>query len=475
MKDAIIIGGGLAGLSAAWKLRHWDIEVLESDPERIGGRIMSEKHGNYVMNWGGHMFAGEGSSTTELLAETGVRSTRIPGALSGMALNGKFLTTGPVMTYPFRFPMSTAGRMSIMKPGAKLALDVLRYTRAVASRQGETPETRQQRIYDFENERTFQEYIGELSDDAKKFFIPVVMRSAADPHELSAGAGIGYFSLIWDIGQGLGRAVVGGAATLTETIAQTIRDRVQLGAVVDEVVQLADHVVVRYTQNGVAKEEKARTAVLATPAPITNKIAVNISNNLSDALSQIKYGPHVAGAFLTNEDKPMPYDGTYGIAAANKSFTVALNQGNLTRGRETTRQPGGSMMTFSPASMGRKLWDMDKEDIAKTYIKDLNDIFPGFEDIVEESRIEKFEFGSPYCFPGRAKLQPILTRPEKRVFLAGDYLGTLYTETSISSGFTAASEVSSVLATEMQSGRIPAPAAPRSNFSDNSKGMMTNA
>ena len=88
MKDAIIIGGGLAGLSAAWKLRHWDIEVLESDPERIGGRIMSEKHGNYVMNWGGHMFAGEGSSTTELLAETGVRSTRIPGALSGMALNG---------------------------------------------------------------------------------------------------------------------------------------------------------------------------------------------------------------------------------------------------------------------------------------------------------------------------------------------------------------------------------------------------
>lgn len=453
MKDAVIIGGGLAGLSAAWRLRHWDIQVLESDSKRVGGRVMSEKRGPYVMNWGGHMYAGGGSSTMELLAETGTRSMRIPGSLQGMALNGKFLTTGPVMTYPFRFPMSNKGRLSIMKPGAKLALDVLRYTRAVAARPGETPEVRQQRIYDFENDRTFADYIGDLSEDGKKFFIPVVMRSAADPDQLSAGAGIGYFSLIWNIGQGLGRAIVGGASTLTEGIAQTIRDRVELGAVVDEVVQNRDHVVVRYTQNGVAHEVKARTVVMATPAPITHKVAVNLGDELREALSLIEYGPHVAGAFLTNETKPMPYDGTYGIAAADKSFTVALNQGSLVRGVEKERQPGGSMMTFSPASMGRKLWDVDNDTIAKTYIQDLDDIFPGFANIVEEARVEKFEFGSPYCFPGRAKLQPVLTRPSKRVFLAGDYLGTLYTETAISSGFTAAQEAASLLSTEQQSRR----------------------
>jgi oxygen-dependent protoporphyrinogen oxidase len=454
MKDAVIIGGGLAGLSAAWRLRHWDIQVLESDPKRVGGRVMSEKRGPYVMNWGGHMYAGGESSTMELLAETGTRSVKIPGSLQGMALNGKFLTTGPVMTYPFRFPMSNKGRLSIMKPGAKLALDVLRYTRAVAARPGETPEVRQQRIYDFENDRTFADYIGNLSEDGKKFFIPVVMRSAADPDQLSAGAGIGYFSLIWNIGQGLGRAIAGGAATLTESIAQTIRDRVELGAVVDEVIQNNDHVVVRYTQNGVAHEVKARTAVMATPAPITHRVAVNLRDDLRDALSKIEYGPHVAGAFLTNETHPMPYDGTYGIATANKSFTVALNQGSMVRGREKERQPGGSMMTFSPASLGRKLWDIDEDTIAKTYIKDLDDIFPGFANIVQEARVEKFEFGSPYCFPGRSKLPPILTKPSDRIFLAGDYLGTLYTETAVSSGFTAAQEAASVLATEHQRGLI---------------------
>lgn len=57
---------------------------------------------------------------------------------------------------------------------------------------------------------------------------------------------------------------------------------------------------------------------------------------------------------------------------------------------------------------------------------------------------------SPYSFPGRAKLQPTLTRGAGRVFLAGDYLGTLYTETSITSGFSAAQEAASVLATHRQ-------------------------
>lgn len=449
MKDVVIIGGGLAGLSAAWRLRHWDITVLESD-HRVGGRIRSEKRGPYVLNWGGHMFAGEGSSTTALLAETGTQAMSIPGSLQGMAINGKFVTTGPVQTYPFRFPMKASSRAEILKVGAKLGVDVLRYTRAVKARPGETPEVRQQRIYDFENDHTFADYLGDLSKDARSFFIPVAMRSAADPEQLAAGAGIGYFSLIWNIGQGLGRAIVGGAATLTEGIAQVVRDRIELGAAVDEVVQNQDHVVVRYTQDGVAHEVKARTAVLATPAPISHQVGVNLPADLRDALAKVEYGPHVAGAFLTNETTPMPYDGTYGIATANKSFTVALNQGNLVRGRETSRQPGGSMMTFSPASLGRRLWDVDEGTIIKTYLRDLEDIFPGFERIVTEAHIEKFEFGSPYSFPGRAKLQPILTRPSERVFLAGDYLGTLYTETAISSGFTAAQEAASLLSTGRQ-------------------------
>jgi protoporphyrinogen/coproporphyrinogen III oxidase len=49
MKDVVIVGGGLAGLSAAWRLRHRDTVLLESEP-RLGGRIRSERRGPYWLN-----------------------------------------------------------------------------------------------------------------------------------------------------------------------------------------------------------------------------------------------------------------------------------------------------------------------------------------------------------------------------------------------------------------------------------------
>jgi oxygen-dependent protoporphyrinogen oxidase len=41
-------------------------------------------------------------------------------------------------------------------------------------------------------------------------------------------------------------------------------------------------------------------------------------------------------------------------------------------------------------------------------------------------------------------------RRGSRILLAGDYLGTLYTETAIQTGFSAAQEVLSLLATDRQ-------------------------
>ena len=97
MKDAVIVGGGLAGLSAAWRLRHWDTVVLESG-SRVGGRIRSERRGDYWLNWGGHVFAGAGSSTDALLNEVGVMAVQIPGSLQALSMNGKFIKKGHIAT-----------------------------------------------------------------------------------------------------------------------------------------------------------------------------------------------------------------------------------------------------------------------------------------------------------------------------------------------------------------------------------------
>ena len=454
MKDVIVVGGGLAGLSAGWRLRHWDTVLLESG-SRVGGRIRSERRGPYWLNWGGHVFAGPGSSTDALLTEAGVTAAQVPGSLAGLSMNGKLLTKGPVQLYPFRIPMPLSSRTALLKAGVKVSAQVLRYANIVRQRPGEHPAVRQQRIYDFENRRSFRDFVGDLPEDAEALFRPTVTRSAADPEEISAGAGIGYFSLVWNIGQGLNRGIVGGPSTLTESIAAALGDRVQLHTEVLEVVHKQRSVVVRYRQNGVDEEVEGRYVVLATPATVSHRVAVDLPPDVREALSKIVYGPYVSAAFLTDESTPRPWDDAYGIATPKRSFNVVLNQASLVRGSERVRQPGGSIMTFSPASLARTLLPKSDEEILRIYTDDLDQVLgSGFGGSVVEAQVQRWETGAPYCFPGRGALQPTLARRGGRVLLAGDYLGTLYTETAIQTGFSAAQEAASLLATERQQGAV---------------------
>src|SRR5690349_19706209 len=103
MKDAAVIGSGLAGLSAAWQLRDLDIAVLEAT-DRVGGRLRSERRGPYWLNWGAHVFNSPQSATGHLLDSVGVEAVPVPGALNALAMNGKLLLGGRVETYPFRIP-----------------------------------------------------------------------------------------------------------------------------------------------------------------------------------------------------------------------------------------------------------------------------------------------------------------------------------------------------------------------------------
>jgi protoporphyrinogen/coproporphyrinogen III oxidase len=438
--DAVIVGGGIAGLASAWQLRHRDVLLLEAD-RRVGGRICSEPRGKYWLNWGAHVFAGPGSATGRLLEEMGIRAELVPGELAALAMNGRLLTDGRVETYPFRIPMAWSDRIALLRAGLKVRLAVQRYGKAAEPRPGEAPGELQQRVYDFLGDQTFTQFVGNLPADADAMFRPTVTRSAGSPEQVSAGAGIGYFRLVWDRKSGLSRNIVGGSAALTEAIAADLGPRVVLGAEVLEVVQNKDGISVRYRHDNAEKEVLSSHCVLATPAPIARRLAVGLASETAEALGKVVYGPFVSAAFLTNETGPQPWDRCYAIATPKRAFNIFVNVTSLARSHERERQPGSSIMVFSPATLAAALFDLDDSEITDRYLKDLNEIFPGFSGHVVEAHVRRWPLGLAYCFPGRGRIQEALTRSAERIHLAGDYLGTFYTETAVETGQRAANTI----------------------------------
>ena len=101
--------------------------------------------------------------------------------------------------------------------------------------------------------------------------------------------------------------------------------------------------------------------------------------------------------------------------------------------------------------LARQLLEQDDETICTTYVEDLDQVLPGFAAHLVEAEIMRWPEASPYSFPGRARLQPTLSRRDGRVMLAGDYLGTQYTESAVTSGFTAAEAAERVIHTDRPS------------------------
>ena len=428
----VVVGGGIAGLSAAWELRDRDVLVLEAE-DRVGGRLMSEPRGRYWLNFGGHVFAGEDSATGRLLTATGVEAAPVPGVLTALAMNGRVLAGGRVETYPLRLQLTRSERLALMRAGARVRLAVLEYGRVSRRRAGESEADRRARVLAYRDDRTFAAFLGEVPAEVDAIFRPTIQRSSGEPEQVSAGYGIGYFQLVWDRRGGLTRNVLGGSARLPDAIADALGERVRTGARVERVVAAGKGVTVAVGDD----EIRARFAVVAAPAYAAREILEGIPAETAEALGRVAYGPYVVGALLTDEPGPMPYDGIYAVATPKTSFNMLFNTANVTRGRGP-REPGGTLMVYSAASLADALAGRDDEEVARIYADDVGRIFPAVAGHIREVKIRRWPKGLPHPRPGRHLLQPALERPLGNVFLAGDYLGTTYVDTAVTTGTAAA-------------------------------------
>ncbi|HET8576518.1 MAG TPA: NAD(P)/FAD-dependent oxidoreductase [Methylomirabilota bacterium] len=436
----MIVGAGIAGLTAGWALRDRDVLLLEAT-ERVGGRMRSEARGPYWLNLGAHLFGGPGSLLDQLATETGLETCPIPGNRMALAFRDRLLADGRPETYPFRLPLTWRARLSFIRAGLRLRSATRGYVRAARRRPGESQAQRRSRMLAYRDDQTFSEYLGGLHPDVARIFQAVAERVAAEPGEISAGCGAALFALVWGGGADtLARNLIGGSELLPQALARRLGDRVLTGAVVREVVQTAEGVRVRFSRRGVLVEVSAQLAIVATPAYATREIVQDLPADTADALAWIPYGPFVCGAFLTDEAGPMPWDHIYAIAVADRSFNMLFNHANPLRGPDK-REPGGSLMVYAGGDRGRRLLTLTDEQIGELFRRDLHAVLPATRGVVREVLIQRWAHALPYAPPGRACIQPALERSLGRVLLAGDYLEYAEMEAAARSGLEAAQEV----------------------------------
>jgi oxygen-dependent protoporphyrinogen oxidase len=409
-RDVVIVGGGIAGLSAAWRLRHRDVLLLEAG-DRLGGRIRSDVRGGYWLNHGAHLFPAAGSLLDGIARECGLETAPVTGGMMGLALGSRILDRGRVESYPFRLPLSLRDRLAFVKAGLKIQRAVARYHRAG-------------RRHDFEDGRTLEEFLGPLPPAVREIFACAAHRATAELDELSAGCGIGLFALVWSgSGSLIARNVIGGTGQLPAAIGRELGARARTGCRVESVSPEGDGLVVRCGDD----EIRARQVIVAAQAPYAAPLVRSVDERAAGALARVTYGPFVSVAVETRETAPMPYDRLYAMATPGRVFDMFTNQAHVLRDGGA-RRPGGSLMLFAGARHAAALMREPDELIAERFLADLHDLFPQTRGAVAGAAVHRWELGNVYAQPGRGRLQAALDGAHgthRNLHLAGDYFAEL--------------------------------------------------
>ncbi len=423
--DCVIVGGGIAGLTAAWNLRDRDVLLLEAE-ERVGGRIRSEIRGDYWLSVGAHMFPEPDSIVGRMVEDLQLETLRINGDLLGVWMEGKLVRGARPETYPFRLPIERRARIDLVTSGLRIRRAAGQYEQLSRGSDGASLGAIRERLLAFMDDRTFADLVGNVHPQVDALFRTTAHRMTAEPEEVAAGCMAALFAHVWSSGETvLGRNMRGGSAQLPIALGRELGERVRTGATVRRVEVTADRgVSVEYEEGGQRHTVRARRGIVATPAYVTKEIVVGQPSDLAAALDSIDYGPFVVAAILTKETSRMPWDDLYSVVTPGLSFTMFFNHANVLRSDSGERRPGGAIMLYAGAGPARSQLERSDAQIRDTFLGDLARVFPETRDIIDDVWIQRWPKAQPFQKPGRSQHQRAFERGiDGRISLAGDYTG----------------------------------------------------
>ncbi len=117
--EVVVVGAGMAGLTAATSLSpETDVVVLEST-DRVGGRVETVRKGDYWINVGTQFTEGTGT-LIDALDRHGIEMGSLAGKSVALYLNGEVIDTSNPVALMFRTRMTLMDRIGMAIVGARI-------------------------------------------------------------------------------------------------------------------------------------------------------------------------------------------------------------------------------------------------------------------------------------------------------------------------------------------------------------------
>jgi len=293
----IVIGAGIAGLSAALKLKSRGVNVsLFEQSSQVGGYLRTLKQDGYLLELGPNTFLNSSESLWRLAESVGLEKEKITAEpktgkkrfiFAGEKLH--VVPAGPKIL--FSSVMSMGGRLRLLKEPFVRPFEinpkVPQYDEPLAMfvRRRFGSEALEKLVTPFVS--------GIYAGDPEKLSLKAVFPRLGQIEEKYGSVLKGMRELKGEIkSSGLG-SFRGGMGDLIKAVESNLAGEIIKNARVTDVEPLNGAYLVKYEQDGELKKTLVKRLICAVPAYAASRILSGFSDELSELLSGIKYAPVV--------------------------------------------------------------------------------------------------------------------------------------------------------------------------------------
>lgn len=429
--DVVIVGGGIAALTVAYRLRDLNILLLEKE-EVCGGRTLSMDMGPYVFNQGAQMIPGANTNVARLADELGVKRTLIDKTKTCTYINGKLVAESSDLKYLLKLPIPLLEKL-------KLGWAVFRL-RSKYSRIVDKPPDPNDSVFRELSSSTLVDLLKIRHPDVKALWDSFSMASSTLASDEVAAfqptntflhhAADEYF-------------VEGGTEQLTRALARKIIDSVITNATVTCVASANNNgVTIQYESDGVSQMIEADRCVMAIPAPLALRVVQDIPEAKKSALEQCEYGAMTSAAFLLNKpSESFVGKGVWRIPVAGK-IVCGISDPTYTYPESLKQKDGrGLIRLYTGDSVSKELQKLSDDEALDIIEQELYDLFSSARGSVLKRSIKHWPYAICPWRVGRLDQVQVIRAMHDNIHYCGDYTENSGLEPSVLSALRVVSEI----------------------------------